>query len=241
MRQGVRPDQSADAGRTSRHRESPFGGGDRRRTTVAINMMRATLCRKETLASCTLWSATTRAAASSCLPRQPGGSARTSEVHARQLAHRESGNDAGAAKIVFPSAARTSQAGEYCIQPNAKHLAAALDVREEDVVMMLERFAGGETSLETPRNAGDAGSRTVGDSLRAESASQPDIRVETDDGVLQTRLATFGRTLCGRDLAIFRQRLLPKTGDVADLPEDRLPASASASWSSGSRCGSGSI
>ena len=96
------------------------------------------------------------------------------------------------------------------VQPDAKQLAAALDVREEDVVTMLERFLGVDTSLETPRNAGEAESRTVGDSLRAESTWQPDVRVEAYefDDLLQTKLATFGRALCGRELTIFRRRLL---------------------------------
>jgi RNA polymerase sigma-32 factor len=96
------------------------------------------------------------------------------------------------------------------LRPDAKQLAAALDVREKDVVSMLERFAGNDTSLDAPCSGRDTGTKTIGDTLSAEAALRPDLRVETSefDQELAGKLSTFGRTLRGRDLTIYRRRLL---------------------------------
>jgi RNA polymerase sigma-32 factor len=89
-------------------------------------------------------------------------------------------------------------------------LAARLKVKESEIVVMLARFAGGETSLETPVRSKASEAKTVGDLLSDVSSSQPDHRVEHAefDQILRSKLKVFGETLRGRDVDIFSQRLL---------------------------------
>jgi RNA polymerase sigma-32 factor len=96
------------------------------------------------------------------------------------------------------------------VEADTKQLASALAVKEEHVVAMLEKSGGGEISLDAPRSSGERGSRTIGDSLSDVSALRPDVRVETSEFArrLQVVLKLFGRSLQGRELHIFRQRLV---------------------------------
>jgi RNA polymerase sigma-32 factor len=95
-------------------------------------------------------------------------------------------------------------------EADTRELASRLRVKESEVVAMLERFAGGETSLDTPAKSQDAGASTLGDLLSDASASGPDERVEDAEfsQVLRAKLEVFGATLRGRDAQIFRRRLL---------------------------------
>ena len=94
------------------------------------------------------------------------------------------------------------------VRASPKELAATLGVEESDVVTMTERFAGGEVSLDTAAHPGEAG--TIGDSLSAAPAVQPDVQVEMTEfrETVQQKLTAFGDTLRGRDRDIFRRRLL---------------------------------
>jgi RNA polymerase sigma-32 factor len=91
-----------------------------------------------------------------------------------------------------------------------KQLASVLGVKEKEIVAMLERFAGGETSLDAPRRSVDHAALTLGELLPAEPGSRPDLRVEDAEfaRVLRDKLRFFGEGLEGRDAAIFRRRLL---------------------------------
>ena len=75
---------------------------------------------------------------------------------------------------------------------------------------MLERFAGGEISLDVPVKAQAPGMTTIGDSLSDASALGPERRVEEAEfgHVLRSKLEMFEATLQGREAQIFRQRLL---------------------------------
>src|SRR6185369_2201400 len=88
-------------------------------------------------------------------------------------------------------------------------LAATLDVKESDVVAMLERFASRETSLDAPRMAGSSDGITIGETLGGARALQPDAQVEAVEftELLQHKLKAFGETLHGRESDIFRRRL----------------------------------
>jgi RNA polymerase sigma-32 factor len=95
-------------------------------------------------------------------------------------------------------------------QVGTRQLAAALGVREKDVLQMMERFAGGEMSLDAPVRARDPETRAIGDSLGAAPALRPDARVEASQfaEILRGKLRTFGDDLRGREATIFRRRLL---------------------------------
>jgi len=95
-------------------------------------------------------------------------------------------------------------------EADPRELASRLGVKESEVLAMLERFAGGETSLDAPARSYDAGAATLGDLLSDPSALGPDERVEDAQfgEVLRAKLEAFGATLEGREAKIFRQRLL---------------------------------
>ena len=92
---------------------------------------------------------------------------------------------------------------------DSQQLAAALRVKETEIVAMLERFAGGETSLEAPLRSEASPFKTIVDSLSGAAAAQPDVRVEDADfaEALRSKLKIFGESLDGREANIFRNRL----------------------------------
>lgn len=92
---------------------------------------------------------------------------------------------------------------------NPQELASRLHVKESEIVAMLERFAGGEMSLDMPARSQTLGAITLGDSLRDTSVPGPDRRVEDAEfsRVLRAALEAFGGTLRGREVPIFRLRL----------------------------------
>jgi RNA polymerase sigma-32 factor len=94
-------------------------------------------------------------------------------------------------------------------ETNSRELASRLQVKESEIVSMLERFAGGEISLDVPSRAQAPGT-TIGDSLSDVAALGPERSVEEAEfsHVLRSKLKTFEATLQGREAQIFRQRLL---------------------------------
>ncbi|HXI59524.1 MAG TPA: sigma-70 family RNA polymerase sigma factor [Polyangia bacterium] len=93
---------------------------------------------------------------------------------------------------------------------DTKQLAAVLDVKEQDVLAMLQRFNASEISMDAPRASRAFETTTLGDSLGASSSVRPDVRVE---GVqfarrLKDAINAFGGTLEKRELRIFQQRLI---------------------------------
>src|SRR5579871_241055 len=90
-----------------------------------------------------------------------------------------------------------------------RQLAAALRVKETDVAAMLERFGGGEMSLDAPLRAEEPNFTAVGDSLSGVPAAQPDMRVEAAEfgETVRSKLRIFGDTLDGGEANIFRRRL----------------------------------
>ena len=93
---------------------------------------------------------------------------------------------------------------------DAKHLAAALDVTEQEVIDMERRLMASETSLDAPMRSDEQGERTQGAFVRASSQMRPDNQVESGEfsEILKEKLHRFGSTLRDRDLEIFRDRLL---------------------------------
>jgi RNA polymerase sigma-32 factor len=91
-----------------------------------------------------------------------------------------------------------------------KHLAAALDVTEQEVIDMERRLTASETSLDAPMRSDEQGERPQGDFVRAAPQMRPDNQVESGEfsEILRAKLQIFGGTLRDRDLEIFRDRLL---------------------------------
>lgn len=93
-------------------------------------------------------------------------------------------------------------------------LGVILNVSERQIIEMEGRL-GADRSLEAPVVGGDKGRRTMGELLPAAEKDSPDAQVESREFlvVLRGKLATFQATLTGRELEIFRRRML------ADEPE----------------------
>ncbi len=92
----------------------------------------------------------------------------------------------------------------------AKHLAAALDVTEQEVVEMERRLTASEMSLDAPVHSDEQDDRTRGSLLAAPSSGRPDLQIESVefDRLVKQKLESFRRTLRDRDLEIFQARLL---------------------------------
>lgn len=126
-------------------------------------------------------------------------------------------------RLFFTLKKQRSELERRGVEANSRNLAAALNVKEKDVAMMLERIGGAETSLDAPRGPPGNEAWSLLDTLGDTPSLQPDVRLENADFAwrLEGRLKIFGETLAGRELAIFRRRLLsdePET--LAALAED---------------------
>ena len=93
---------------------------------------------------------------------------------------------------------------------STRQLASILQVKETEVVAMMERFAGNEASLDAPSHSASHDTRSVADLLSALSASRPDLQVADAEfiHVLRAKLKLFGDGLQGREAKLFSQRLV---------------------------------
>jgi RNA polymerase sigma-32 factor len=103
---------------------------------------------------------------------------------------------------------------------DTKQLAAALNVTEKEVTEMEGRLSARETSLDAPvRQSDDGSDRTYMDLARADAQLRPDYQSETKEfsTLLRTQLEEFAKTLTGRDIDIYRNRLMSE--EAATLSE----------------------
>jgi len=86
-------------------------------------------------------------------------------------------------------------------------IALAMDVPVEVVAEMKLRLSSSEASLDAPSRHDNT---TFGDSFRADPTLQPDNQCETQEfrKVLAATVAAFGSTLTGRELEIYRGRIV---------------------------------
>jgi RNA polymerase sigma-32 factor len=109
-------------------------------------------------------------------------------------------------------------------------LAEALNVPEREVIDMEKRLGQGEMSLDAPIGKDDDGGRSHLDMLESAGDTRPDVRAEGDEFrvLLRQKLEAFSKSLRGRELTIFQERLLtdePKTlqeiGEVYGISRER--------------------
>ena len=114
------------------------------------------------------------------------------------------------------------------IAPEPKYLAEKLQVKEKEVIEMTQRLSGKDVSLNAPQ-FGDE-SDTMIQSLKDDSvgADEQIAEKEVQDEFVE-RLNAFERTLAGKELIIFRERLRaeePKTlqeiGDSYHITRERV-------------------
>jgi RNA polymerase sigma-32 factor len=96
------------------------------------------------------------------------------------------------------------------IEADAANLAASMGLKEKDVVVMLARFANNETSLDAPRSFAGKETGTLADTIGDAAALQPDTQLETANfaRALHSEMKTIEDNLEGRELAIFRRRIM---------------------------------
>jgi RNA polymerase sigma-32 factor len=112
---------------------------------------------------------------------------------------------------------------------DTKLLAANLDVKEKEVIEMQKRLSGGDVSLDAPLSSDDEGGASRGSLLAAdvelvdELLAAEEIRQHFADHVRE-----FRKTLKGRDLEIFEQRMiaeepltLQEVGDRYQITRER--------------------
>ena len=99
----------------------------------------------------------------------------------------------------------------------AKHLAAALDVSEQEVVEMERRLNASETSLDAPMRSDEQGDRTQGDFVRAAPALRPDVA---------GRGRRVRRHPEGEAARVRRHAARPRPGDLPRPPAERRAGDA---------------
>ena len=102
---------------------------------------------------------------------------------------------------------RLERAGEVA---DTKQLATVLDVKETDVLEMLQRFNANEISMDAPVGSRELEPATLGNSLPASSALRPDVRAEDLEFSRRVlgAMRAFGEGLQGRESEIFQRRLI---------------------------------
>jgi len=98
--------------------------------------------------------------------------------------------------------------GQSGAKVEARQLASALDVSEEEVVEMERRLSSSDASLDRPARDGDA-DHSRGDNLISDPVPGPDAETEEQElaAIVREEVETFRRTLAGRDATIFDGRL----------------------------------
>ena len=97
--------------------------------------------------------------------------------------------------------------------PTPALVARALQVRESDVIEMGIRMAGRESSIDAPLHDGEKG--TLADLLPADGPMLDDVLAATQEreNVLR-ELDAFSSTLEGRDVTIWKQRIVAESPDT---------------------------
>lgn len=100
------------------------------------------------------------------------------------------------------------------VDPTPERIAKELDVSEAEVIEMDRRLSGPDVSLNAPLTGEDGDSGRTRLDIIEDSTDDPEVEVETAEfkDLLQEKLKRFGATLTGRELEIFRDRI------VADDP-----------------------
>jgi RNA polymerase sigma-32 factor len=97
--------------------------------------------------------------------------------------------------------------------PSPALLARALQVRESDIVEMGIRMSGRESSIDAPLQDGENG--TLADMLPADGPMLDDVLAANQERATVLReLEAFSSTLEGRDVTIWKQRIIAESPDT---------------------------
>lgn len=97
--------------------------------------------------------------------------------------------------------------------PTPQLLARALAVRESDVVEMTARLAGRESSIDAPLQDGEKG--TLADLIPSDVPAIDEAIADAEErGIMHEHLDAFGETLEGRDITIWKRRIVAEDPDT---------------------------
>ncbi len=116
------------------------------------------------------------------------------------------------------------------VNPTSAEIARRLDVTESEVSEMDRRLAGSDLSLDAPVGDGDGRAISHIDLLPSGDARQDDTASSEElSAMVRTRLDTFAKTLKGKDITIFHERIvaedpvtLQEIGDRYGISRERV-------------------
>ncbi len=116
------------------------------------------------------------------------------------------------------------------IDPSSAEIARRLDVPESEVVDMDRRLSGNDVSLDAPIGEGDGRAASRVDMLPSGGTGADEALAGAEiDGMVREKLAAFEKTLTGKDVEIFRDRLmadepvtLQEIGDRYGISRERV-------------------
>ncbi len=116
-------------------------------------------------------------------------------------------------KLFFNLRKQVDRLKQEGVDPTPERIAAALDVSEAEVIEMDRRLSAPDMSLNAPLGNDEDDGRTRMDIIE-DTSDDPSVEVESTEfkDMLHSKLQRFGATLSGRELEIFRDRI------VADDP-----------------------
>lgn len=112
-------------------------------------------------------------------------------------------------KLFFNLKKEKSRLSAMGVEPTPERIASRLDVSKRDVMSMDRRLSGGEVSLDAP--VGNSEGRPVSrvDLLPSRLGSIDEILADEEiGGILKDKIHEFGKNLDGKEMVIFRDRLL---------------------------------
>jgi len=117
-------------------------------------------------------------------------------------------------KLFFNLRKQVDRLKQEGVDPTPERIAAALDVSEAEVIEMDRRLSAPDMSLDAPLGSGDEDDGRTRMDIIEDNSDDPEIEVESTEfkDILHAKLRRFGATLEGRELEIFRDRI------VADEP-----------------------
>ncbi len=116
------------------------------------------------------------------------------------------------------------------IDPTSSELASRLDVPENEVIEMDRRLSGNDVSLDAPVGDSEGRALTRVEMLPSGGAGADETLAGAEiDGMVREKLVAFERTLTGKDVTIFRDRLmadepvtLQEIGDRYGISRERV-------------------
>lgn len=141
------------------------------------------------------------------------------------------GTTAAQRKLFFNLKKEADKMLEEYDRIDTKELAKVLDVKEKDVIEMQMRLGSPDVSMDAPISGGmDEGQSATRGSLMASNEGTVEDQLATDQvkGIFGQHLKDFEKTLKGRDLDIFLQRMISESpltlqqiGDKYEISRER--------------------